>query len=313
VIKHAEVLNVQRGFEYSAGFIWWFVSLKTGLHLPRYNIYNLVQTESLQQEISLLLKPRLSDYRVAKQYHLLENKEADCEFRTYAKQLLRDQLMTTKPITSGKSTSFQTGAGFSALSETIDLLASFDIDAFPISGTLLGLVREGGLLEHDYDIDIGVFAAKTDTLQLLNCLSKNSRFIAVYELQHMVQATHENGTVIDIFLHYEENGKCWHGTDIHRWYNTLFELESATYQGRTFLTPGKPERYLEENYGDWRRRPLFWDYSFDTPNQQFANTRKAVYFLLDRVLEEMEKSQPDRYRVEKGLEALSSQFSVDLH
>ena len=77
----------------------------------------------------------------------------------------------------------------------------------------------------------------------------------------------DNGTVIDIFIHYEQDGAVWHGTDVHKWTNSPFELSDTAVLAHTFFIPSEPERYLDENYGDWKRPVLFWDYSFDTPNR----------------------------------------------
>ena len=39
--------------------------------------------------------------------------------------------------------------------EIADIMKEADVPVVPIYGTLLGLIRENGMLEHEYDIDLG--------------------------------------------------------------------------------------------------------------------------------------------------------------
>ena len=70
--------------------------------------------------------------------------------------------------------------------ETVNTLKVNDIQAFLVSGTLLGFIREGGLLEHDNDLDIGVFADEVTTEELVQFLQENNAYTSVYDLHYMV-------------------------------------------------------------------------------------------------------------------------------
>ncbi|MCH9638848.1 MAG: cytidyltransferase, partial [Betaproteobacteria bacterium] len=62
-----------------------------------------------------------------------------------------------KNISSDNQNVFSTGQAEQLLWETCAKLATHDIQAFPFAGTLLGIVRNGALLEFDKDLDIAVW------------------------------------------------------------------------------------------------------------------------------------------------------------
>ena len=314
IVNRAKQINMEKQAEYSLGLLIWFIAFKLRLPIPDYNIYHLIKSEDQSIIADNLLRPCLDNYRIAKQYYLLKGTSTDDEdFKLYIQQLVQEKVTGTGQTISQKPGLLNTDKAFSCLCDTIEILKKNDIKSFLISGTLLGFIRDGHLLEHDNDLDIGLFAEEASTEDIVNLLRQDKSFMAVYDLGHMVQATHKNGTVIDIFLHYRDKNRIWHGTDIHRWYNTPFKLVEREFTGSMFLVPDPPEQYLDENYGNWHSQTLFWDYSFDTPNQDFADTKKTVFFLVERILEEIQRSHPDRYSIENCIHALSKQFNFDLN
>jgi hypothetical protein len=52
----------------------------------------------------------------------------------------------------------ETGHALAVLHELQRIAAKTGAAMFPVSGTLLGLHRNGGILAHDVDIDVGLFA-----------------------------------------------------------------------------------------------------------------------------------------------------------
>jgi len=314
IIRRAQKVNKEKEAEYSLGLLAWFIAFRLRLTIPDYNIYHLIGPEDQIKLVSGLLKPRVSDYRIAKQYYLLHGSTTDDEeFKSFIKRLIEDKLTGIGQPVSQKPGSLDTDAAFKCLCETLGNLAKHDIQAFLVSGTLLGFIREDHLLKHDNDLDIGVFAEDATINEIIHFLQASNNYTSVYDLGHMIQATHNNGTIIDIFLHYQEGDQLWHGTDIHRWFNSPFKLTTRDFRGNTFLIPDNPERYLDENYGDWHRPALFWDYSFDTPNQIFSDTRKAVFFLVERILKEFDKPILGRYQIETAMTALSDQFGININ
>lgn len=160
---------------------------------------------------------------------------------------------------------------------------------YVVSGTFLGLHREGGFLAHDYDIDLGINAEEIDWDKLVETLSasplliikKIDHYIDVYtdqnsqrrirKLPSIIKLIHENGMQVDLFIHYTEKGRCWHGSSIHRWDNTPFELVERDLAGVSVYTPLDADLYLTENYGDWRTPITEFDCTTGTPNLVVAS------------------------------------------
>ena len=69
IVCTRRILNEMQA-EYALGFITWFICLKSGIQVPSYNIYNLIDKDDLDDVVELL-KPKIGNYRVNKQYQLL--------------------------------------------------------------------------------------------------------------------------------------------------------------------------------------------------------------------------------------------------
>jgi len=162
-----------------------------------------------------------------------------------------------------------------------------------ISGTFLGSVREGTFLPHDYDVDIGIHSEDFSEKSFLETILKaeNLTLVNTSEYSHMTKVgdilegtsipalyrlMHSSGIEIDVFIHYLDNNKRWHGSTKHRWDNTDFLLDKTAIAGMTVWGPADADRYLTENYGDWRTPVTSFDCSTGTPNVSFPHNLVAV-------------------------------------
>ena len=194
------------------------------------------------------------------------------------------------PAASGKPpAAIASRSGFSrdkaeaALRDGFRLLEEAGFRPFILSGTLLGAIREGHILDHDYDIDLGLFADETDLSRLEERLYHSPPFRCLCkEYQTLVQGEpeaarrrdvpvvyklrHDNGIIIDIFLHYREGDGVWHGTALYRWENSPFTLVPHDLAGIRVAVPSNAEQNLSENYGDWRKPARGFNCAVDTPN-----------------------------------------------
>lgn len=186
-----------------------------------------------------------------------------------------------------------------ALMDIKQALDRAGIEFFLISGTLLGLVREGKLLEHDQDIDIGLWE-EVDPVALKKALLAHGCFHLLPEdYPGCLRAKHLQGIAIDLFTHYRTPRSYWHGGGKVRWHNQPFSLQQMNILNQMFNVPASAEIYLQENYGDWQQEKKGFDSTLDTPNAEIlipeALTLHA-YKRLYTALKQGSQDQVERYR-----------------
>lgn len=182
-----------------------------------------------------------------------------------------------------------------ALAQLKEDLARYDIDFFLVSGTLLGCIREGAILGHDTDIDVGVMPEVT-MKSLRNAIKHSSRF----KLQEIVSENtlyiiHPNGVKIDLFRHYEESGKLYHGGIKCRWWNTPFDLVNTQFLGDEYLVPNDHDLYLTENYGNWRKPVIDFETFLDTANLEVSHQSSMSLYYMAQYIAAYRNGQAKRY------------------
>lgn len=164
-------------------------------------------------------------------------------------------------------------------------LSSAKIEFFLISGTLLGCVREGGILGHDKDIDVGVLEGR-DPVAIRAALLRTGRFMVLPIISpRLLRVKHINGVMIDIFIHWEEDGRLWHEGQKTRWWNTPFNPIEVDFLGERFLVPDDADLYLTENYGDWRVPVHDFETFCDTPNMVMSNEQELLWYYYRALLD----------------------------
>lgn len=169
-----------------------------------------------------------------------------------------------------------------------------------ISGTLLGVVREGGWLGHDVDIDLGVDVAEYDEAAVVAAFRASRAFVVrgappalaitrdadgrhrLSEQPGVVKLIHRSGIPIDLFVHHREGPVTWHGSTINRWDNSAFELARYRLAGLDVWGPAEADRYLSENYGQWRTPVTAFNATTGTPNIRVARNMLSVAMFLKR-------------------------------
>lgn len=171
---------------------------------------------------------------------------------------------------------FSSGSASKALIDLKKVFKNARIEFFLVSGTLLGCIREGKLLGHDKDIDVGVWSDVRIEI-IINQIKKSGLFyIQATRSSLALRIKHVNGTAIDIFLHFREEDNYWHGGSKLKWNNTPFSLITCKFLNDEYLIPANYDLYLSENYGDWRTEKSNFDSAFDTPNATLISNSELI-------------------------------------
>jgi hypothetical protein len=199
---------------------------------------------------------------------------------------------------------FDLAAALSAFRTVACAARKADARVFPISGTLLGLVREGGLLAHDYDLDFGIMDEdRPGYWRLIEEIQGHPDIAclryywpepyAAYMNPELRHATHipqktsirfHSGIVVDLGNHFAFRGNRLHGSVANIWQHKEFILRESSCLGVDIHLPEIPEIYLEENYGDWRTPVLDYVYFLDTPNWSPVLSAEAMRLYVGQAL-----------------------------
>ena len=158
---------------------------------------------------------------------------------------------------------FDPDTAANALTALQAALATCGHKVFLVSGTLLGYAREGRLLGHDKDIDVGIMGW-INQFDVVNAILQSRQFYVETttlgkENAHIIPIQHiETKTSIDVFLYRPEGGKLVTGVNsrfgyLQKFAFTPFELQVIEFLGVTLYAPADIDLNLRENYGDnWR-------------------------------------------------------------
>lgn len=172
-----------------------------------------------------------------------------------------------------------------ALSQLAKIAKQNNIKLFILSGTLLGIIRDNRLIKNDKDLDTGVMAISDFKSLKMEVLKSGFFTLLKQRTQHTIRIKHINGTPIDIFLHWKQKNKIFHGGAKAIWENTNFNLREITFHGINLLIPQDYNKYLTENYGDWRAKKIIFDSIFDTPNSKIVSICEMRIHCLQKISE----------------------------
>ena len=158
-----------------------------------------------------------------------------------------------------------------SIQQVLDALRDAGVEAFLAYGTLLGAVRQGGLIGHDSDADLGYVSRHSHPVDVM---------LESFRLQrHVVDLGYETYRYSGIAFKVEvvEADGFRRGLDVFGGFiaapvgdeppmlylmgeigapfelDWIYPLSTATLEGRTFPVPALPERLLEVTYGPgWR-------------------------------------------------------------
>ena len=163
-----------------------------------------------------------------------------------------------------------------AVQEVLDALGKAGVEPFLAYGTLLGAVREGGLLGHDSDADLGYVSRHSEPVDVMRESFRLQARLAEmgYETQRYsgaafkVKVAEADGSIrgLDVFGGFLRDGMLFLMGEIRTPFREewIYPLGRAALEDRSFPVPAVPDRLLAATYGkQWRTPdPAF---HFETP------------------------------------------------
>ena len=159
-------------------------------------------------------------------------------------------------------------------------LDSYNIKAFLDGGSLLGLYRDGKLMDYDKDTDIGIVVNdNNDVLNIIKILSVNENFILPKinslnlskKILSISISDKQNSVTTDIFFYYKENNFLYSGLSTAlencTWKYSAFDLIKIKFNNKEYYAPSNIELFLTELYGtNWKEHIEVWDSLVNCPN-----------------------------------------------
>lgn len=189
----------------------------------------------------------------------------------------------------------------SVLLEACEFLEEIGVTYFLIAGTLLGIVRDGELLPHDKDIDLGI-PWDVDREWLMDQIEASEKFTINGGKRPSPEVSEWNfsfvrkGTPIalDLFF-FKPEGDYWLAGFHCKPYPWLHQLKqrmltTIPYKGRNIPAPEHPEEMMEETYGkNWKIPDPYYDTIIAADNIYSESKCSAKIIGYNRLLEKLKE------------------------
>ena len=174
--------------------------------------------------------------------------------------------------------------GEDILRDALACCQSLQLRPFLVLGTLLGYCRDGGFIEHDSDVDLGLmeedYARRTEIIDLMKARGYLVRMNTNDEVSFYKRGfwnSRVSGCFLDFWRFKRQGDKVvWvfdDGPHVHQTFvlsaDIFDDFTKTRFLGRhDVLIPAKAEKFLDESYGDWRVRRTDWNLFRDSQNKQ---------------------------------------------
>jgi hypothetical protein len=198
------------------------------------------------------------------------------------------------------------------------------IKPFLVSGTLLGFHREGSLLLHDYDLDLGIMHDDSGLPALLAAIQglpsfSHLREVRLSERERVLNpwlSPLSNSTLIykayfnqpdqakklgiDLFVHANIQGYFAHATVRTVWINRPFAIIRKSFGERSYWVPEDIDLYLCENYGQYEVPQTYFENGTDCPNGMNVVGFRTAYWQAGRYAFFKASGDQERQRIMKN-------------
>lgn len=203
---------------------------------------------------------------------------------------------------------FNADACLLALRRTYEVLDVNGIDPFLISGTLLGMVRDGKIFDHDKDFDLGVvgWEKQFDVFEVLYKSGEYDLDIRGVEGKktYVLSALHKStGISFDVFFLHPLCGRFIYGINFSLGFTLKFSfkefgLTMGKFGKDNFRIPEQPSQFLSEKYGKgWSQKDPTYDVVLRSPAIIGRGSELYKTLALDRILSSIAKNNIDLARV----------------
>ena len=224
-------------------------------------------------------------------YRRLAKTEAEIQrftlFTDAVARHLSPTLLTNHGYTDTESTfgHAQQAVVLDALADRMRFLENAGYKVFLDSGTLLGLVRDGKLIEHDNDIDLGIVLDATTEVKAANewnALADQMEKLGILDERTgrnhgLIRLTPVAGFTVDLFPTWIVKKK------VHVFPHTYGVLTAddllpfGTCKVTGLNIPAEPEKMLDVNYGpQWREKDPLWKFVQPRGFESFLNLIKPT-------------------------------------
>jgi hypothetical protein len=187
---------------------------------------------------------------------------------------------------------------YESMIDIVEILRKNNKMPFIAFGTLLGLIREGKILDHDKDADLGLFVTGYDEVyEIVSLLCKIEHFTAPGIIKNTKENNsfniaiydHRKGVAVDLFFFYKtsDNKKIYSGIGSKGanllWEFNEFHLVEKEINNYKFLVPENFQFHLTELYNDWSKTVEVWDSLLNCPNIPQSSVNAVYFFGLQRM------------------------------
>lgn len=164
------------------------------------------------------------------------------------------------------------------------------LQPFMMSGVLLGYVREGQLLPHDKDLDLGLIGWEHQ-FEVAQALLAAGHYHVSWRYLRGAQTflfdvvDLKYGVAIDFFFFHPKADHLLHGIDYKYGFTqnlrfSTFELIEVDFLGDKFWIPDNADENLTENYGDWRTPQSSYVVTVESPALVNKGSEKHQFMVL---------------------------------